>query len=72
MNFTAYVQRQKDLIRSRHSGETYLTVANRTFNISETEKIFYELDSLKGLNKRERMQYSSARWKRGENPAPAI
>lgn len=53
MNFYAYVQRQKDMIRERHVGETYLIVKGAPTKIRSTEELFYELDNLAGLNKKE-------------------
>lgn len=55
MNFTAYIERQKSIIRHRHDGETYLLGKGEVIPLTESEKIFVELSSLKGLNKRERI-----------------
>ena len=59
MTFTAYIQRQKSLIRSRHDGEV-ICVREREQILPEcdTEVLFDELTSLKGLNTAERQQYS--------------
>ena len=54
MNFAAYIQRQKNIIRSRHEGETFLIQKGEVTALSESERILYELESLRGLNKRER------------------
>lgn len=56
MNFTAYIERQKSLIRSRHDGETYFMEGEECMPVSVTEKILCELSSLKGLNTRERQR----------------
>jgi hypothetical protein len=60
MDFTAYIERQKDIIR-RHServeGEY---VPFETFNDEDEEKFFIELEKMEGLNKRERMRYVEA------------
>lgn len=56
MNFTAYIQRQKRIIRSRHEGETFLIENGELIPIHDTEKLFEELDSLCGLNVFERIQ----------------
>lgn len=56
MNFTAYIERQKNIIRHRHDGETYLLQRGEEIPvITESDKLLFELDSLKGLNKRERL-----------------
>ncbi len=66
MNFTAYINRQKSIIRSRHEGEVVLIHKGEAVKISdgqemsETDKLFYELESQRGLNKRERMVFSKA------------
>lgn len=57
MNFTAYIERQKDLIRNRHLGETYLVEKGDIFPLDETERLLKDLSSLKGLNKRERCEF---------------
>ncbi len=56
MNFTAYIERQKSLIRGRHTGETYLLVKGESMPLSVSEKLLCELSSLKGLNVRERQR----------------
>ena len=60
MTFTAYIQRQKSLIRSRRDGEVIL-VREREEIIPEydSETLMGELLSLKGLNTAERQQYSN-------------
>ena len=55
MNFTAYIQRQKNLIRSRHEGETFLLEKGEVIPVTDRDKLLYELDNLKGLNKAERL-----------------
>lgn len=54
MNLTAYVQRQKNLIMSRRNG---VPAAGKVeaFKDCDTERLLRELDSLKGLNKAERL-----------------
>ena len=54
MNFTAYIQRQKKIIRSRHEGETFLIENGELIPIPSTERLLNELDSLRGLNVFER------------------
>lgn len=56
MTFSAYVQRQKRIIRSRHEGEVYLTRNGEIVKLSESEKIFKELSAMKGLNTEERLK----------------
>lgn len=56
MNFAAYIQRQKNLIRSRHEGETFLIENGELIPIPDREKLFGELDSLSGLNVFERLR----------------
>ena len=59
MTFTAYIQRQKSLIRSRHEGELHTEKAREEILPEyDTELLFGELTSLKGLNTAERQQYS--------------
>ncbi len=53
MNFYAYVQRQKNIIRERHVGETYLIIKGTPTKIRSTEELFYELDNLEGLKRKE-------------------
>lgn len=60
MNFTAYIERQKRIIRTRHEGETFLIEKGEYIPVNETEKLFSELDRSVGLNTRERMKYRSA------------
>ena len=43
MNFTAYIERQKNLIRSRHEGETFLSQNGEITLVSETERLFSEI-----------------------------
>ena len=58
MNFTAYIQRQKTIIRSRHTGETFLISGGEAFPLPDTEKLLSELDAMRGLNKRERTAFA--------------
>lgn len=55
MNYTAYIERQKSIIRGRHEGELFLIEKGEVITVSESEKLFDELNKLKGLNTRERM-----------------
>jgi hypothetical protein len=66
MTFTAYVQRQKNLIRGRHVAETFLIVGGDVILLNadnaaqaescsrSTEDILKEIDGMKGLNTHER------------------
>lgn len=55
MTFTAYIERQKSIIKSRHEGETFLIQQGETIPLNQSEKLLNDLSSLKGLNKRERL-----------------
>lgn len=57
MTFTAYVERQKKLIRSRHEGEVYLIEKGETVPLTESSKLLADLSSFKGLNTNERIIY---------------
>ena len=57
MNFTAYIERQKVLIRERHEGELFLLDKDEVVSLTESDKLFAELDKVKGLNTRERMYF---------------
>ena len=59
MTFTAYIQRQKSLIRSRRDEEV-VRIYRREEIIpqGDTESLFDELSSLAGLNTAERQRYS--------------
>lgn len=59
MNFLAYVERQKRLIRERHEGEEYLFQDGEAIPLDETHKILCELYKMKGLNTKERMKCSA-------------
>lgn len=77
MTYSAYIQKQKMLIRRRHEGETFLIQKGETLNINQTEtllmrndeamplnqseKLLNDLDSLKGLNTGERLKFCRAR-----------
>lgn len=53
MTFAAYIQRQKNLIRSRREDEQ-----PRREELRDTDRLMGELSSLKGLNTEERMTFS--------------
>ncbi|MDE6355705.1 MAG: hypothetical protein K2L67_00465 [Clostridia bacterium] len=55
MNFAAYIERQKSLIRHRHDGEVYLVRKDENVPLDKCGELLSELESLKGFNKRERM-----------------
>ena len=57
MTFTAYIQRQKNIIRNRHEGEIYLLEKGEEIALSDSERLMRCLSSRKGLNTRERMHY---------------
>jgi hypothetical protein len=54
MTFTAYIERQKWLIRERHEGETFLICKDGCIPIRQTDEILSEMEKLDGLNKRTR------------------
>lgn len=60
MNFSAYIQRQKNLIRLRHEGEAVLIVKGERELIT-CETIYNELDNMAGLNKKERGAFCDGR-----------
>lgn len=53
MNFTAYIERQKSIIRERHEGEIFLMHRGEVIPMSESERLLKELSDMKGLNTRE-------------------
>lgn len=56
MNFAAYIERQKNIIRNRHTGEMFLIQKGETLALcDDTEKLLNDLSAMKGLNKRERL-----------------
>lgn len=58
MTFTAYIQRQKSLIRSRRGGKRAGFCRTERRPVEDAQEIFCELISLKGLNTNEREYYS--------------
>ena len=56
MNFTAYIERQKRIIRKRHEGEVFLMHRGEVILMDDSEKLLKELSNLKGLNTRERLR----------------
>lgn len=60
MNFTSYIQRQKNIIRSRHDGETFLLQRGEVIALNRTDKLLSELSRMKGLNVRERVRARQA------------
>lgn len=64
MNFTAYIERQKNLIRSRHEGETFLVTKEEIVFVNDTERILKELAALKGLRCGERACVKRAEYRR--------
>ena len=56
MNFMAYIERQKRIIRERHEGEVFLVHRGDVIPLGDSEKLLKELSSLKGLNTRERLR----------------
>lgn len=58
MNFTAYVQRQKNIIRGHHC-EVFITEKTEEVRLYDREELLIELDNLKGLNTPERLLHKS-------------
>ena len=56
MNFTAYIERQKSIIRKKHEGEEFLMHRGEVIPMDEREKLLKELANLGGLNKSERLR----------------
>ena len=57
MTFTAYIERQKSLIRSRHETEIILATEEES-RVADSDTLFEELSSIKGLNVAERLEFS--------------
>ncbi|MBE7088121.1 MAG: hypothetical protein E7370_01155 [Clostridiales bacterium] len=66
MNFISYIQRQKQIIRSRHIGEEFLINGTQSIPVKSSEEIFAEINNLKGLNKAERRFSEFATFRRGD------
>ena len=58
MTFSAYIQRQKSLIRSRRDNVQTELKEERFFPEYDTETLLEDLKKLKGLNTTERQRYS--------------
>lgn len=54
MNFTAYIERQKSIIKTRHENESEL-LQRTVYTAEDSEQLFKELISLGGLNTPERL-----------------
>ena len=61
MTFTAYIQRQKSLIRSRREGDRPAFMREQIVPDCDTQSLLNELISLKGLNTAERQRYSKVK-----------
>lgn len=57
MTFTAYIQRQKSLIRSRREVEITRVYREEILPEYDTDTLLDELTSFKGLNTAERQKY---------------
>ena len=60
MNFTAYIERQKTIIRDRHEGDVYLIQGGEYIPVTESDKLFVELNRSRGLNTYERLNLRRA------------
>ena len=56
MNFTAYIERQKNIIRRRHEGETFLIDNGEIIPLPDRDRLLNELDAIRGLNVFERIK----------------
>lgn len=54
MTYQSFVQRQKELIRSRHVGETFLIDGGEVIKVSDSDRIFFELAGMRGLKKNQK------------------
>jgi hypothetical protein len=61
MTFSAYIQRQKSLIRERHEGEMFFICKDACIPVRSTEEIMREMENLEGLNKNERQSFTIKR-----------
>ena len=61
MTFTAYIERQKSIIRNRHDGEIFLIQQGEAIPFNESEKLLNDLSALKGLNTFERSSCTRAK-----------
>ena len=57
MNFTAYIERQKNIISDRHIVEIFLISKENISEGADSEKLLRDLSSIKGLNTNERMRF---------------
>ena len=56
MNFTAYIERQKSLIRKKHEGEEFLMHRGEVIPMDDSERILQELANLRGFDSREELR----------------
>lgn len=61
MNFTAYVERQKSIIRARRAGNCVYMEKGYEYYVAECDRLYCELNELKGLNTRERLCSAAAK-----------
>lgn len=54
MTFTAYIERQKNIIKNRHESD-FLVLQRTAYFPEDSEQLFRELLSLGGLNTDERL-----------------
>lgn len=59
MTYTAYIERQKTMIKNRREGELILFTRGEEREYSESDELFSQLISLKGLNTEERINARS-------------
>lgn len=54
MKFAMYVERQRGIIRERHTGEEQFFISGEYTPVKSSEQLLRELGEMKGLNKPER------------------
>lgn len=63
MNFTAYIQSQKSMIR-RRCGLSFISEEGEIISVPDREKLLGELDKMAGLNVEGRKKYGLCRAER--------
>lgn len=66
MTVLTYFERQKERVRTRHDGETYLMSGGEYVQIRDAKEILDEINALDGLNTAQREFESAKRARRRE------
>ncbi len=61
MNFRAYIDRQKNIIRGRRAGNCVYFEKGYEYYVAECDRLYCELNGLKGLNTFERLSCADVR-----------